>query len=421
MHGQITSTKRELQEKGFTTKMSPFWELRWFAPDFFLRFGTCYLHTSLLGNWTRHTLYLCAKYGVKMCSELNQRVMHHPRYPTLKPLIRGIVKQHGSRLLGRPILHLLTFTAEEVSSWIQISPIVLHGLVNDEDYECWMDHLEADTEVFLYPHSKTNLEQLRIKIWLWKESFKQLLCTDGSEEDDCLLQNEDICEQAGDEDVEDTDLDVSDAEGEVTSGRESASAQDYLEQSDNTLNENEHCVDLSDADTDDTLHVTSTSWRPDIKQISLLSSGFTCRYPKFENENHWPDLINFLGPTQMMDTKPYENQHLEKKMLAHVTNQKNIDKAILRLTDLLRAHNDVALLKNVPFKGFHDSFPTTKGQPHQWRGSLKQEFAAALQRFHAELSLDDGYRVVKGIHFGGFCGSEIMCEWNMKAQSSLCR
>ncbi len=53
------------------------------------------------------------------------------------------------------------------------------------------------------------------------------------------------------------------------------------------------------------------------------------KFLNFEVAQHWPELIRFLGPPWVQDTRLWEQRHLTVKMTAHRTNQINTELAIL--------------------------------------------------------------------------------------------
>ena len=52
-------------------------------------------------------------------------------------------------------------------------------------------------------------------------------------------------------------------------------------------------------------------------------------FPNFEVAQHWPELIRFLGPPWVQDTRLWEQRHLAAKTTARRTNQINTERAIL--------------------------------------------------------------------------------------------
>lgn len=82
-YGDIGQAKAYLTRLGYK-ELSCLWELKWFKVNYFQRFGMCYLHTCLWGNWLRHTIYLGVKYGDKLWKEVDGRLKKLPKYHNVR-------------------------------------------------------------------------------------------------------------------------------------------------------------------------------------------------------------------------------------------------------------------------------------------------------------------------------------------------
>ena len=61
------------------------------------------------------------------------------------------------------------FSATQMRSFIEISPIILQGLVLDEHYELWLDHMSADVAWKKWHISEQEIEEAQEAIDLWME------------------------------------------------------------------------------------------------------------------------------------------------------------------------------------------------------------------------------------------------------------
>ena len=74
------------------------------------------------------------------------------------------------------------------------------------------------------------------------------------------------------------------------------------------------------------------SWTAETVASDTTTSGekpLSFKFPNFEVAQHWLELIRFLGPPWVQDTRLWEQRHLTVKMTAHRTNQINTELAIL--------------------------------------------------------------------------------------------
>ncbi|ELR11843.1 uncharacterized protein ACA1_363430 [Acanthamoeba castellanii str. Neff] len=70
------------------------------------------------------------------------------------------------------------------------------------------------------------------------------------------------------------------------------------------------------------------------------------KFPNFKVTQHWSELIHFLGPPWVQDTRLWEQRHLTAKMTAHRTNQINTE-----LTILVKTHQKDAVIRHLAYAG----------------------------------------------------------------------
>ncbi|ELR13517.1 uncharacterized protein ACA1_247210 [Acanthamoeba castellanii str. Neff] len=81
----------------------------------------------------------------------------------------------------------------------------------------------------------------------------------------------------------------------------------------------------------------------------MMTSGekpLSFKFPNFEVAQHWPELIRFLGPPWVQDTRLWEQRHLAAKMTAHRMNQINTERAIL-----VKTHQKDAVIRHRAYAG----------------------------------------------------------------------
>jgi hypothetical protein len=122
------------------------------------------MHGGIEGLLRKMILYSCAKYGTEMIKQLNERVIHFPHFPTLERLHKGIIKVKRPQKLGRTVLKVATFNATELETFIQISPFCFMGLISRQDFEAWIDRLDADRLLLMKEFPKNGFKNYK-KSW----------------------------------------------------------------------------------------------------------------------------------------------------------------------------------------------------------------------------------------------------------------
>jgi hypothetical protein len=66
-----------------------------------------------------------------------------------------------------------------------------------------------------------------------------------------------------------------------------------------------------------------------VNKKNQLSQRYNLKIPDFEAEDHWPTMIQFLGPPYLQSTKFWENYNLVMKEFRTVINHQNEERDIL--------------------------------------------------------------------------------------------
>lgn len=164
---------------GLKNRKSPLWDLDWFAEDFFLRFGICYLHLFSLGIGKRILKSLGRKYGRTFCAELNTRVSTYPHNPYYQPYV-PLFSCSGFccvvlLLLTRRLACVLHYrskknitvavhTGAEVDSFYRIAVVCLHKLISDDDLHLVVSYVALSHDVMQARIARRNLAQLGTSI-----------------------------------------------------------------------------------------------------------------------------------------------------------------------------------------------------------------------------------------------------------------
>lgn len=65
------------------------------------------------------------------------------------------------------------------------------------------------------------------------------------------------------------------------------------------------------------------------KSFAQVDPPLNFNYPNFETKDHLPTMIQFLGHPAQQNTLPFENFHVQMKLLGANTNQKNVERDVL--------------------------------------------------------------------------------------------
>jgi hypothetical protein len=334
------------------------WSCNWAAPNFFERFGSCYMHGGIEGILKTMILYICAKYGFEMIKQLNQRVIEFPHFPTLERLCKGIVKVKRPQKLGRAVLKIATFTATQIETFIQISPFCFMGLISKQDFEAWMDRLDADRLLLMKEFPKEKLQELQEKLDKATYSFKATLCTDSGVTAKSFVE---VFAPYG---------------GYRPKGNSNTISYRY------------------------------PSVAAEAPDPTLLDSGkFTSKFPNLENHRNFPAKIAFHGAVCMMDTKYHETGHAQGKRLKPKTNLQRVARDVLigssKITAEALSHLEIPdAIRKAPAKHRPDMAPFGMGTVQQWRKE-KQELLTVRQQMGIDVDLETSYAKFRGFYLGG--------------------
>ena len=167
------SKDKTLKDNGLAS-FSPLWQLMWFRNNYFDRFGLCYLHNELRGSWERHTLYLGAKKGVAFRNTVDARVDKFQKYTNLE-VGPGIYIKRNNSQVNREVLCLNLFSAGQIDWWVQTSPFILHDLLEPQEFDLWMTHMELDQLLCCSSLSESDLQKLHSLITKFRRQFKEQL------------------------------------------------------------------------------------------------------------------------------------------------------------------------------------------------------------------------------------------------------
>src|SRR5690606_15515036 len=62
--------------------------------------------------------------------------------------------------------------------WVLISPFCLVNHISEEQFDLWMDHLEADRLLLTEKYTRQEAAEIQLKNDRWRERFAKELCTE---------------------------------------------------------------------------------------------------------------------------------------------------------------------------------------------------------------------------------------------------
>jgi len=144
--GHKIKIKQLAQEYGFEPESlkSPLWNLKSWKDNFYFRFPLCFMHTFAHGVIKRAISKLSQKFSKEWRQELNDRVINFPTFPGMLKLPNGIVfKEHRKDDFK---VKIVPVSAEQIDSFVQMSVIVLNGLLTTDQLKMWKQLVQLDNK-----------------------------------------------------------------------------------------------------------------------------------------------------------------------------------------------------------------------------------------------------------------------------------
>ena len=127
------------------------------------------------------------KKGEQFREEVNKRVANFPKCYGLHEAGKKIYEIKNNSQLKKPVLGLALFSGAQIDWWFQVSPIILRGLLTDQELKLWMDHVKLDQLLCQRKHDEHSLDELFSRIENFRRDFvEQLADRKFSHQDDSI-------------------------------------------------------------------------------------------------------------------------------------------------------------------------------------------------------------------------------------------
>jgi hypothetical protein len=319
-------------------------------------------------------------------------VIKYDRFPLLASLSKGIIKTtKPAKYQGRQIIKMRTFTAEQIESWIQISPFCLQGLITTQDMECWIAHLYADSLLSSDAFPKSQLPHLQHSVDHWRELYKFSLCIE-------YIPPKPKTQQSTVNTADQIDNDSAAMKKKKREERKQLKKREEEQNKSRSGPTRPRQMAKSDP-----LFLLKSS---------RLEGGFTANYPNFETENHWKRLIKRIGPVWFQSASYWETLHRQQKKIKRRTNGKNIERDVLYEANCKEGHllgsYTLSLQEETAARNL-DMVPTGpkvfkywKGGRLQWKDEIVSILRESLhnQELAAIVRSSSRYEQCQGFHLG---------------------
>lgn len=168
-----SEAERVLRAAGLVGQ-SCLWRLVWPRKNMYNRITLDIMHLELEGLWTRMILAMLCRLPPTTRDQINQITASITSdFPGMRKLRKGIVTMRESTRFKRNLLFLTTFSAEEIHHFVMVSPFVLLGILDDDDYEVWMKHMDAFEAVKSEEFTVEETYKIQELQDIWREAFKE--------------------------------------------------------------------------------------------------------------------------------------------------------------------------------------------------------------------------------------------------------